>query len=142
MDSRRAILGFVALCSCGGQSVGPAVDASFEADASSADGGADAPGDRCPTTKPANGYDCSLGNALGLACPYGATTCTCNNVGQNTAQWACVSPDAGGDASADAGPLDCAYDDGGAQLDPSSRFKGSCSAGCPAGTICAVEIGG
>jgi hypothetical protein len=56
--------------------------------------------------------------------------------------------DAGSDADSDvdAGPLDCTYDDGGATFDPNSRFsgrfQGSCASGCPAGTVCAVEIGG
>lgn len=50
--------------------------------------------------------------------------------------------DSGQHSEAEAGPLDCTYDDGGLQFDGSSRFQGSCSGGCPAGTICAVEIGG
>ncbi len=48
------------------------------------------------------------------------------------------APEGGGDAR----PLDCTYDDGGAVLDASSRFQGSCDGGCPTGTFCAVEIGG
>jgi hypothetical protein len=52
----------------------------------------------------------------------------------------------GGDDSsasdADASPLDCVSGDGGSLFDAASRFRGSCSGGCPAGTICAVEIGG
>ncbi len=50
--------------------------------------------------------------------------------------------DSGQHGEAEAGPMDCTYDDGGLQFDASSRFQGSCSGGCPAGTICAVEIGG
>jgi hypothetical protein len=46
------------------------------------------------------------------------------------------------DAGADAAPPDCTYDDGGATLDASSRFQGSCDGGCPTGTVCAVQIGG
>ncbi|HEY2514910.1 MAG TPA: hypothetical protein VGI39_28785 [Polyangiaceae bacterium] len=48
--------------------------------------------------------------------------------------------DGGGDSAAEAG--DCTYGDAGMELDPSTRFTGSCAGGCPAGTICAVEIGG
>jgi hypothetical protein len=51
--------------------------------------------------------------------------------------------DDGSDAGdADASPLDCVSRDGGSLFDAASRFRGSCSGGCPAGTICAVEIGG
>jgi hypothetical protein len=51
--------------------------------------------------------------------------------------------DDGSDAvDADAAPLDCISGDGGSLFDAASRFHGSCSGGCPAGTICALEIGG
>jgi hypothetical protein len=108
------------------------------------DASSDAGGDRCPATQPIEGYDCYGDNAIGRICPYGATTCVCKNLGQNSAQWSCVPLDGGGasDAGTDAAPPDCTYDDGGAQLDPSTRFHGSCAGGCPAGTLCAVEIGG
>lgn len=50
--------------------------------------------------------------------------------------------DASNDGDADAGPVDCVSGDGGSVFDAASRFHGSCSGGCPAGTICAIEIGG
>ena len=50
--------------------------------------------------------------------------------------------DGSNEGDADAGPLDCVSGDGGSLFDAASRFQGSCSGGCPAGTICAVEIGG
>ncbi len=50
--------------------------------------------------------------------------------------------DSDGDDS-DAGPLDCTYGDGGSVFDAGGLLQGGgCGAGCPAGTVCAIEIGG
>jgi hypothetical protein len=46
------------------------------------------------------------------------------------------------DSDGEAGPMDCPYGDYGSQFDAGSHFQGSCSGGCPAGTICATELGG
>jgi hypothetical protein len=43
-------------------------------------------------------------------------------------------------ADGDAIALECTYDDGGASFDASARFEGTCSGGCPAGTVCAMNI--
>ncbi len=51
-----------------------------------------------------------------------------------------LPPREGGDV--EAGPADCTYGDSGSQFDAGSRFQGTCAGGCPARTICAVEIGG
>jgi hypothetical protein len=52
----------------------------------------------------------------------------------------CVMP-VSQDAASD-GPKSCSYTDGGAPAD-GGAFQGSCPAsGCPAGTVCVVEIGG
>jgi hypothetical protein len=132
----------VVLVGCGGESSGSSADASVPNDAAAIDAGADATLDRCPASMPGDGTDCFGTNDEGFACLYGTAICTCKNLGQNSASWFCSSGDAGAEAGADAGPLDCTYDDGGATLDASSRFQGSCAGGCPPGTVCAVEIGG
>jgi len=131
----------LALSACGGRSVEsgpPSEDASIANDAAGEAGevGFDATFAQCPASAPRDGSDCNQVNAIGLECAYGSTACTCKGLGHNSAAWACVTNDV------DAGPIDCTYDDGGAELDAASRFHGSCAGGCPPGTVCAVEIGG
>jgi hypothetical protein len=54
---------------------------------------------------------------------------------------ACDSAKSNQDGSIDR-PLTCSYADGGAQPD-GGTFQGVCpAAGCPAGTVCVVEVGG
>ena len=148
-----AAVSAITLSCCGGTSEpGGSADGSVDvmtdgADAASLpDQGADRtePSDRCPADEPQNGYDCFLTNAIGRVCAYGSATCVCVNGGQNSAQWTCTGGDAGAGEDGDAAmsPLDCTFGDASSAFDASSRFQGSCVAGCPAGTICAVQIGG
>jgi len=114
--SSRIVLLFVicALCGCGGQAFVGAADASTGGDATTTDagGGDDAQADGCASGHAFGDGHCTGGDAAVV------------------------------DAGVDAAPLDCTYDDGGAVLDASSRFNGSCDGGCPTGTVCAVQIGG
>ena len=142
--------GFLALAlaigafSCNRESLSEVVDASR-------DGAVDSTRlDECPRAEPPDGESCYSGNSVGLSCTYGVDLCTCVNGGQGGARWSCTGPlggpgpGDGGIPSVDgaSGIPDCVYNDGGSQLDAAGRFRGSCSSGCPSGTICAVEIGG
>ena len=141
-DRHATALGFaLALSGCGGQSISAPADASLDSDAASMEAATDATLDRCPPNAPNDGSDCYASNDVGLTCQYAAVLCTCTNLGQNSAVWSCGWIDAGVAPGIDAGPRDCTYD-GGAEIDASSRFQGSCTGGCPPGTVCAVEIGG
>ena len=144
----------VALASCGGQTeddhiadaavdrsstdASPLVDANDAARDPAAESIRDTAPDPCPNMKPAENYACDT--LVATRCTYGAATCTCRNLGQNSAAWTCSQADSG---DAEAGAEECTYDDGGAVFDGSSRFGGVCpDGGCPTGTICAVEVGG
>jgi hypothetical protein len=145
----RLLLGIglaIAACSCRGQ---PLVEDSADASLDAVAGGDATHADACPLGQPADGEGCDSGNLVGSVCGYASGTCRCERSGQEPPRWSCTGElgtgltDGGARLrDAEAGTSMCAYNDGGAELDPATRFRGDCSGGCPPGTICAVQIGG